>query len=194
MNRQDEHFESDAQLAALEAELRRAMRVAPPDGLAQRLADVTTGPLDADLRGALTVAAPAGLADRIMAACAQHRPAPAVVGRIGWMPGWAIGLAAMFVLVGGPLWHVLTHSTSTSHRPGNPALIVASIDERLRRMEAAMSGPIDAIDAQIAALAIEVDQAAWSIQHASSIDDMMDDTAHQLNWELESIEERLGAF
>lgn len=193
MTEHEDNLNLDAKLAALEPQLKQALRVQPPADLADRITIATASRLHQRLSDSMKVAAPRGLASRIAAASSPFLPAPAVVARIGWAFRTYASAAAVILLVGGAIWLNLKFQARPAAHPRITAVNIAKLHDKLDRMEMAMHGPIDPLDAQIAALAIEVDQASWAVRSRPG-DEFMDNTATQLGRDLEAMEERLGAF
>lgn len=193
MTEHEDKLNLDPKLAALEPRLREALRVRPPADLADRITLATAGRLHQRLTDSMIVAAPRGLAARIAAASFPYLPAPAVVARVGLGFRTFAAAAAVTLLVGGAVWLNLKFQSRSAAPVRITAVNIAKLNDKLSRMEMAMRGPIDPLDAQIAALAIEVEQASWAVRSRPG-DEFMDNTATQLGRDLEAMEERLGAF
>jgi hypothetical protein len=123
---------SDAKLESLLDELLAPEAVVAPDGLAERVFAATRGAVEARQRGVL-----------------------ARIGPVRWS-----ALAAMILLVAGAaLWLRLTPAIEPA-APA-PSHDVAMIKDELNHL-AAYSGPDEAVDHEITALAIRVERAGMS--------------------------------
>jgi hypothetical protein len=194
MNHRDEQFDLDPELISLDAQLSDLLHVDAPAHLNERILTATAGSLDQRLRQALAVTAPADLPQRVFDVTVDHLPGVSVVGRVGFgrSTGWLrIAVAAAIAIVAGWVM-IVPQLQSTDHATSSVAR--SSLEERVRRVEVAMAtrSP-DSIETQVAALTLDVEQAAWNVR-VEPTSDMFQPSTDVLSDQIDALEAEIGRF
>ncbi|MBI1369183.1 MAG: hypothetical protein GC162_11090 [Planctomycetes bacterium] len=178
-----------------EADLKLALAVAPPAGLARRVYDTTVNDLTAcgvsqhELRRAHHVPTPAGLPQRVYDATVEpaHRDQPVVViARIGY---FAQAIAAAVLIAAGLGVYMLAQHAVVK-QPDKSSL--AWIQRELAQLDHSLGHTGNPIDAQILAISTDVDQAALSL--ADESEGSSTDSAEMLSDDLSVLEAQIQSF
>lgn len=177
----------DAELLALDRELRQVLAAAAPAHLAERICAAVA--MEEPLRQAMRVTAPAGMADRIVAMTqGQLRGSrDGILARIG-IKRPAVALAAAVVLaVEAGVWVTL------AYMGGQHA---ASIAEMRQQIDSLGGGDVAmaTADASVRELAMDVEQVAERVQSAPRVQSEFADAEDRFSDDLMLLEYEMQTF
>lgn len=211
MSIRESQFDLDPSLAALDHQLRDAMKATPPAGLVDRIHTATVAQLtaaaaeqaqlEADLRQALHVATPPDMAARIYRATAaqlQDVDQPAVIGRIGW--AWRSAVAAAVAIAAGSAMWFAVQQPSTPAGPDSPIAAslpanpeMTALRTELHRFEQVIAPQADPLNTQLLALRVELDGMSLAME-TERLNAPGDQSLDQLQAELHLLEAEVQAF